>query len=54
MAERTTRHRKSEEQAPNPNAWMITFADLCTLLLTFFVLLFSMSSLNARAFRNTF
>jgi len=54
MVERTTRRRKSEEQVPNPNAWMITFADLCTLLLTFFVLLFSMSSLNARAFRNTF
>ncbi len=54
MTERSTRIRKSVEPAPNPNAWMITFADLCTLLLTFFVLLFSMSSLNARAFRSTF
>jgi chemotaxis protein MotB len=28
------------------NAWMVTFADLTALLLTFFVLLFSMSSVN--------
>jgi len=41
--------------APACNStWLITFADLCTLLLTFFVLLFSMSSLNERAFRSTF
>ena len=48
------RGRGSIDPAPNPNAWMVTFADLCTLLLSFFVLLFSMSSLNARAFRSTF
>ena len=28
------------------NAWMVIFADLTALLLTFFVLLFSMSSVN--------
>jgi chemotaxis protein MotB len=38
----------------NSATWMTTFADLCTLLLTFFVLLFSMSSLNENAFRYTF
>ena len=54
MTERTARTSRVDEQVSNPNAWLITFADLCTLLLTFFVLLFSMSSLNARAFRNTF
>ena len=31
---------------PTSNAWMITFADLTALLLTFFVLLFSMSSIE--------
>jgi chemotaxis protein MotB len=54
MARISHRGRESTEPATNPNAWMITFADLCTLLLSFFVLLFSMSSLNARAFRSTF
>ncbi len=54
MAQPPPRERKSAEPVPNPNAWLVTFADLCTLLLTFFVLLFSMSSLNARAFRSTF
>lgn len=33
---------------------MITFSDLCTLLLTFFVLILSMSSLNKLAFRASF
>ena len=40
----------SDEFAPSAkpvsNAWMITFADLTALLLTFFVLLFSMSSIE--------
>lgn len=30
----------------NTNRWMTTFSDLCTLLLTFFVLLFSISSMD--------
>lgn len=34
--------------------WMLTFSDLCTLLLTFFVLLLSMSSLNKKAYESTF
>jgi chemotaxis protein MotB len=50
--------RKASFQSGDPNVstntWMITFSDLCTLLLTFFVLVFSMSSLNERAFRSTF
>lgn len=52
---RRTQGNRLEEAGILPrNAWMITFADLCTLILTFFVLLFSMSSLNEAAFRSTF
>ena len=36
---------KCEEGAPG---WMVTFADLMTLLLTFFVLLLSMSTLDSQ------
>jgi chemotaxis protein MotB len=35
----------------NPQGWMITFSDLLTLMLTFFVLLFSMSSLDSKALK---
>ena len=35
-------------------AWMVTFSDLATLLLTFFVLLLSMSAMDDRTFRNNF
>ena len=38
-------HNTTEAPKAN-NAWMIIFADLTALLLTFFVLLFSMSSIN--------
>lgn len=41
--------RKKSEDAPAPGspAWMATFSDLMNLLLCFFVLLFSMSSVDA-------
>jgi chemotaxis protein MotB len=54
MTERKRNGQDDDEPGRDTNAWMITFADLCTLLLTFFVLLFSMSSLNHQAFRHTF
>jgi len=40
--------RKKKEEAPAPGspAWMATFSDLMNLLLCFFVLLFSMSSVD--------
>lgn len=38
--------KKEEEQAPGAPAWMATFSDLMNLLLCFFVLLFSMSSVD--------
>ena len=42
--------KKEEEQAPGSPAWMATFSDLMNLLLCFFVLLFSMSTVDAKKF----
>lgn len=42
---------KKEEKKAGAPAWMATFADLMSLLLTFFVLLLSMSTLDATKFR---
>ena len=42
----------SEENEIDPNAWMVTFADLVMLLLTFFVLLLTMSSMDAKKLKN--
>ena len=43
--------KKRKEDPPKPGAaWMNTFADLMNLLLCFFVLLFSMSTIDAQKF----
>ena len=39
--------REQEEEAANTNAWITTYTDLMTLLLTFFVLLISISTIDA-------
>lgn len=39
--------RKSKEESEDTMKWMVTFSDLITLLLTFFVLLLTMCSLEA-------
>lgn len=44
------KQRKAEEAAPGSPAWMATFSDLMNLLLCFFVLLFSMSTVDAQKF----
>jgi chemotaxis protein MotB len=44
----------SEKQEIDPNAWMVTFADLVMLLLTFFVLLLTMSSMDSKKLENLF
>ena len=43
--------RKQEEGGGGSPAWMSTFSDLMNLLLCFFVLLFSMSSVDAEKFQ---
>ena len=42
--------KKEETPAPGSPAWMATFSDLMNLLLCFFVLLFSMSTVDAKKF----
>ncbi|WP_227767231.1 flagellar motor protein MotB [Zhaonella formicivorans] len=42
--------RRSQQQGGAPE-WMTTFSDLMTLLLTFFVLLYSFSSIDANKFK---
>lgn len=56
-----SRRKKEEAKASGSPAWMATFSDLMNLLLCFFVLLFSMSSVDtakwnamAQSFANTF
>ena len=43
--------KKRQEEPPKGSpAWMATFSDLMNLLLCFFVLLFSMSTVDAQKF----
>jgi chemotaxis protein MotB len=41
----------SQEENANTSGWMVTFSDLIMLLLTFFVLLLTMSSLDQKAIK---
>ena len=43
-----------EEEESNESAWLSTFADISLLLLAFFVLLYSMSSIEQKKFNNSF
>ncbi|SDL39545.1 chemotaxis protein MotB [Maridesulfovibrio ferrireducens] len=43
-----------EEDEDDSNEWITTFADLCMLLLVFFILLYSMSEIDAKKFDLTF
>lgn len=40
--------KKKKSDDINPNAWLDTYADTITLLLTFFILLYSMSSVDSK------
>jgi chemotaxis protein MotB len=45
---------RENEEKNQRTAWMVTFSDLSTLLLTFFVLLLSMSSMNKLKMKSMF
>jgi len=45
-------NKKEEEKSAGTAGWMVTFSDLSTLLLTFFVLLLSMSSMDERKLKS--
>jgi len=52
---RSDSNRKRGDAGKNDtNSWMVTFSDLCTLLLTFFVLLFSLTSTDDKKFEISF
>lgn len=44
------RNRKLEDPPENQDRWLLTYADLITLLLAFFIILYSMSSIDAKQF----
>ncbi|MCP4147735.1 MAG: OmpA family protein [bacterium] len=51
MANIESQLSKSQAQDSDSAAWIFTFADMMTLILTFFVLLFSMSKLEVEKFK---
>jgi chemotaxis protein MotB len=48
---RTTRRTKRHEEPSNHEAWAIPYADLLTLLLAFFVVMYAISSVNEGKYR---
>ncbi|MBW2145408.1 MAG: flagellar motor protein MotB [Deltaproteobacteria bacterium] len=48
------KRRNNSESLRDVNAWMVTFSDLLTLLLTFFVLLLSMSTMDNKKIKEIF
>lgn len=51
MARTSRRRRAKREEQLNHEAWAIPFADLLTLLLAFFVVMYAISSLNTGKYR---
>jgi len=45
------RNRKNKNKDNTESNWMTTFSDMMTLLMTFFVLLYSMSTIDAQKFK---
>lgn len=48
----TRKAKQNETGSQGQSSWMVTFSDLSTLLLTFFVLLLSMSSMDERKLKS--
>ena len=44
-------NKHTDEKGPGMERWLITYADLITLLLVFFVVMYSISTVNARSCR---
>ncbi len=45
---------KEPEKGVDPDAWMVTFSDLLTLMLTFFVMLLTMSTIDSMEIKGAF
>jgi chemotaxis protein MotB len=54
MATNPNRRKSQEGEESTTSSWMVTFSDLSTLLLTFFVLLLSMSSMDDLTLKSYF
>jgi chemotaxis protein MotB len=58
---RRGKHQEHEEEVENSERWLLTYADMITLLLALFIVLFAVSSINSKkflalalGFKNTF
>ncbi|MCY9444533.1 flagellar motor protein MotS, partial [Bacillus spizizenii] len=49
--ERFDRRNGSGKNSHSSSSWMVTFSDLITLILVFFILLFSMSQIDLQKFK---
>jgi len=47
---RRGRHRAHEEEVENSERWLLTYADMITLLLALFIVLFAISTVNQKKF----
>ena len=45
---------EDEQESEAPSEWLTTLADMSMLLMSFFILLFSMSSLDTKKFSESF
>lgn len=46
IGKKNKKNQESEDEGPESDAWMVTFSDLLTLMMTFFVMLLTMSTVD--------